>query len=272
MRSFQLSVLAACAMSSGCAAIVNGTNQVVSVETRKDDQPVQGATCKLANSKGTYYVNTPGTVTINRAYGDLSVRCDKAEMEAGLATVKSTTKAMAFGNILFGGAIGVAVDTASGAAYDYPEVIMVRMGTNSVVSIPTVAGGLGHTEVSLPAASGYADINNVDAVPYERARRGYTEYLARKAPKAFVLADGGHYAFWSNNKDAIEKAMGQCRDKKFTACRLYAYDDVVVWPRGAGTTQRLATKEASPAVAGNGTPPAGTTPALTGGGGPALSR
>lgn len=246
MRVIQASALIACSAITGCASIVSGSSQVVSVETRDEDRPVPGARCKLANSKGTYYVTTPGTVTISRAYGDLSVRCDKEDMEAGLATVKSTTKAMAFGNILFGGAIGVAVDTASGAAYDYPELIMVRMGTNSIVSIPTLAGGMAHSEVSLPAASGYADAGNVDAVPYERARKGYATYLERKPPKAFVLADGGHYAFWSGNKDAIEKAMGQCRDKKFANCRLYAYDDVVVWPRGAAV--KLPVAAANPAV------------------------
>jgi len=237
MKVIQWLLLAACSAITGCASIVSGTSQVVSVETRKNDAPVAGANCKLVNSKGTYYVTTPGTVTIHRAYGDLTVRCDKEELDAGFATVKSTTKPMAFGNVLFGGAIGVAVDTSSGAAYDYPEVIMVRMGTNSIVSIPAVAGGMAHTEVSLPAASGYADASNVDAVPYARARKDYgAVYLARKAPKAFVLADGGHYTYWGPDKDSIEKAIKLCRTRRFSNCQLYAYDDVVVWPRNAVIT------------------------------------
>jgi len=223
---------------AGCASIVSGTNQVVSVETRENELASPGANCKLTNSKGTYYVTTPGTVTVNRAYGDISVRCDKDGQEPGLATVKSTTKAMAFGNILIGGAIGAAVDAGSGAAYDYPELILVRMGTNSIVSIPTTANGAaqGHTEASLPAPTGYADAANVDAVPYKHAQKGYATYLERKAPKAFVLADAGHFAYWTNHKDSIEKAMARCRDMGFTNCRLYAYDDVVVWPRGAALT------------------------------------
>ncbi|MGO4822905.1 hypothetical protein AB4141_00580 [Cupriavidus sp. 2KB_15] len=239
MRAITIALVYASSLFAGCASIVSGTNQVVSVETRDNDQPHAGAKCKLTNSKGTYYVTTPGTVTINRAYGDINVRCDKDGQEPGLATVKSTTKAMAFGNILFGGggAIGVAVDTASGAAYDYPEVILVRMGENSIVSIPTTGGGLAHVEASLPAATGYADAANVDAVPYMRARKGYATYRERKAPKAFVLADGGHYAFWTNNSNAIDKAMARCREMRFTNCRLYAYDDVVVWPHGVAITR-----------------------------------
>lgn len=236
MRAIAIALVCASSVFAGCASIVSGTSQKVSVETRDHDQPHAGAKCKLTNSKGSYYVTTPGTVTIHRAYGDMNVRCDKDGQDPGLATVKSTTKGMAFGNILFGGAVGVVVDTTSGAAYDYPDLIMVRMGTNSIVSIPTTANGVGHAEVSLPAATGYADAANVDAVPYLRARKGYATYRDRKAPKAFVLADGGHYALWSNNPNSIEKALARCREMHFSNCRLYAYDDVVVWERNFALT------------------------------------
>lgn len=40
----------------------------------------------------------------------------------------SHTKSLAFGNILFGGVIGAAVDVGSGAAYDYPSLISVQLG------------------------------------------------------------------------------------------------------------------------------------------------
>ena len=41
---------------------------------------------------------------------------------------------MAFGNILFGGVIGAAVDVGTGAAYDYPPLITVYMGKSSIVA------------------------------------------------------------------------------------------------------------------------------------------
>lgn len=113
---------------TGCASIVNGNNQVISVETRHKGQQVVGATCTLVNPKGTFYVTTPGTVTIHRAYDDLNVKCEKDGLQPGLANAKSSTKPMAFGNILFGGVIGAAVDAGSGAAYDYPPLISVIMG------------------------------------------------------------------------------------------------------------------------------------------------
>jgi hypothetical protein len=133
-----LSVIALAALSSltGCASIVSGTSQVVSVETLHTSGNVAGATCKLENDKGVYYVTTPGTVTVHRAYGDMNVKCEKAGFDAGLATVKSSTKGMMAGNIVFGGFIGAGVDAASGAAYDYPALFQVMMGQQQTLQAP----------------------------------------------------------------------------------------------------------------------------------------
>ncbi len=107
----------------GCASITTGQNQSVSVDTGTHS----GAVCSLSNDEGTWYVNsTPGSVTIKRAYSDLTVNCKKDD-KTGIATVKSRTKGMAFGNILAGGIIGGAIDCGTGAAYDYPPIINVPL-------------------------------------------------------------------------------------------------------------------------------------------------
>lgn len=108
----------------GCASIVNGNQQSVSVST----PPASGAHCKLSNDKGVWYVpNTPGTVVVHRSYQDLDVSCQKPGYGYGDSRVKSHTKGMAFGNVVFGGVIGAGVDVASGAAYDYPQEITVPL-------------------------------------------------------------------------------------------------------------------------------------------------
>lgn len=108
----------------GCASITTGQNQPLSLET----VPCRGATCKLTNDKGTWFVNgTPGTVTVQRAYGDMIVICEKDDYKSNPTIVSSATKGMAFGNILAGGIIGAAIDAGTGAAYDYPAVISVPM-------------------------------------------------------------------------------------------------------------------------------------------------
>jgi hypothetical protein len=118
---------------SGCASIAGGHNQDLSVDTKRDGVAVTQVDCKLSNDKGAWHVTTPASVTVRRSFEDLAVNCEKDGQEPGSLTVKSSTKGLAFGNILFGGVIGAGVDMASGAAYDYPKSITVEMGKDGVL-------------------------------------------------------------------------------------------------------------------------------------------
>lgn len=150
-------LLALGALSTGCASITGGQNQSLSVETRADGQVVAGASCKLENDKGTWFTTSPGTAVVRRSYDDLNVRCEKDGHEPGITAAKSSTKAMAFGNIIFGGVIGAAVDMGSGAAYDYPTIIAVELGKNRVQEperAPQTEGGQDNPTDSVGAAGG----------------------------------------------------------------------------------------------------------------------
>lgn len=107
---------------TGCASLTAGQNQSLSVNTTPP------SSCTLSNDKGTWYVQAPGTVTVNRAYGDMSVICKKDNL-AATNTVKSSIKPIVFGNIiwLWGVLIGVPIDVITGAAYDYPNPISVNL-------------------------------------------------------------------------------------------------------------------------------------------------
>lgn len=118
MRTIALAAVIA-AVLPGCASIVTGHNQPITVETPE----CEGAKCKLMNDKGSWFVTTPGSVIVSRAFGDLTISCSKEGYGSLSHVVSSSTKAMAAGNILFGGLIGVGVDVATGAAYDYPSPI-----------------------------------------------------------------------------------------------------------------------------------------------------
>jgi uncharacterized protein YceK len=105
---------------SGCASITESKNQSMSVTTGD----VTGAMCTLANSKGSYYVTTPGSVMVRNACDQLSISCTKegyvpANPAAG--TVQDKAKNMAWGNLVFGGIIGLAVDRTTGAGCQYPQ-------------------------------------------------------------------------------------------------------------------------------------------------------
>jgi hypothetical protein len=131
--------LAASSLFTGCASIVSGQNQSLSVTTKNNGADVSGAKCSLSNDKGSWFVTTPGSVTVRRSFNDLAVNCAFDGLEPGISMVKSSTKGMAFGNILFGGIIGAGVDMSTGAAYDYPEVINVDMGkTAKIPAVPEV--------------------------------------------------------------------------------------------------------------------------------------
>lgn len=122
---------------TGCASMITGTNQLVSVETLHASGPVSGAVCRLENDKGVYYLTTPGTVTVHRAYGDMIVKCDKPGFYFGITKIASSTKGMVAGNVVFGGLIGAGVDAATGAAYDYPTLLQIMMG--DPIAVPNAA-------------------------------------------------------------------------------------------------------------------------------------
>jgi hypothetical protein len=127
---------------TGCASILDGTKQTVSVQTLSNGLAVSDAQCTLQSNKGTWFTNTPGTVTVHRGYDALHVTCAKPGYQSGMETVASSTKGMAFGNIVFGGVIGAGVDMESGAAYDYPNLItvpMISMQANMATAMPAPA-------------------------------------------------------------------------------------------------------------------------------------
>ena len=59
---------------SNCASIMSDSVQAISVDTPN----CRGAKCTLNNSNGVYFVqSTPGTVSVEKAFGDLTVTCEK---------------------------------------------------------------------------------------------------------------------------------------------------------------------------------------------------
>lgn len=108
----------------GCASIVQGQNQSVSVKTT----PIIGARCALENNKGKWLVpSTPGKVTIHRSYHDLKITCRKKGYRLTEKMIASSTTPMVFGNVIAGGIVGAGIDIATGSAYAYPNEISVPM-------------------------------------------------------------------------------------------------------------------------------------------------
>jgi hypothetical protein len=89
-----------------------------------------GAACTLENENGSYYVHeTPGNVTIARAYGNLQVTCSKAGHEPLSIEISPTIRESGRGSIIIGGSIqaDVDIDTSVAYEYEYPDEIVVPL-------------------------------------------------------------------------------------------------------------------------------------------------
>ena len=112
---------------SNCASIVSDSIQPISVDTPN----CRGAKCTLNNSNGVYFVKTtPGTVSVEKAYGDLTVTCEK-DGQTFTSTHKSKANIATYGNILLGGIPGALIDGGSGKGYDYPNYIVNNLSCSS---------------------------------------------------------------------------------------------------------------------------------------------
>ena len=143
-RMYAAGLMALGAALSGCATIVNGTTQSVSVST----PPVEGAHCKLVNSEGTWYLTSPGSVVVHKTKNDLDVTCTKDGFEDAHVVVPSKFDGTTAGNIIAGGLVGIAVDAASGANYEYPA--------ETAIPMKPLGASAGAAAAPTPPASGAA--------------------------------------------------------------------------------------------------------------------
>ncbi len=118
-------VVAVCLIASGgCASITKGTTQSVSLDT----PGVPGASCTLASEGiGTKVVQTPISLVLDKSQHNIAVSCKKECYNDGIGIIPSHTEAMAAGNIIAGGVVGLAVDAASGAMNKYNDSNQIAM-------------------------------------------------------------------------------------------------------------------------------------------------
>jgi hypothetical protein len=135
MHSAAIAVAAAAGLAvSGCATITSSETQPLSVTAQAGDgRPVEKASCTLRNDKGSWQVEAPGFVGVQRSSEDLLVECRKEGHPDGFLRAVSRAAAGMFGNIIFGGVVGAVIDHSKGTGYDYPNTLPVRLGASVVV-------------------------------------------------------------------------------------------------------------------------------------------
>jgi hypothetical protein len=112
---------------SGCATVVSGSKQTVTVTTPN----IEGAMCSLSDSKGRvwYIEQTPGTALVKRGDGPISIICNKDGYKKGTALLEEEIAASNYGNLalLPLAPVGYFVDSATGSAERYKSSIEVTM-------------------------------------------------------------------------------------------------------------------------------------------------
>lgn len=104
---------------SGCATIVSGSDQSVTIQSSPDGADI------LMN--GVTMGKTPITMSIQRdSYTMLTIEKEGYKSETQL--MNTELNSMFWGNILFGGLLGSTTDAASGASREYaPGVVFVKL-------------------------------------------------------------------------------------------------------------------------------------------------
>lgn len=139
---------------SGCASILSGTTETIAF----DSNP-QGATCQLAR-QGTVVASvvTPGSLQLDRSKYNVDVTCRKDGYQDATGQLESGTEGNVVGNILLGGVVGWAVDSASGADNKYPTSLTVTLNplaapVSTTEPAPTTAAPATAAAAATPAVA-----------------------------------------------------------------------------------------------------------------------
>jgi len=125
--NFVVSVLLIAALTAGCASIIHGSRQDVRVTSVPSGAVVR---VNLNNQATT----TPGVLTLNRKEIGYVLTFEKQGYKPVEVSLRRTVDGWLFGNILFGGLVGIVIDFASGSAYkltpDEVSTVLTQMNVS----------------------------------------------------------------------------------------------------------------------------------------------
>jgi hypothetical protein len=122
---------------AGCGTITQGTSQNITITSTPP-----GGHCDLTR-KGEHVATldaTPGSVKVDKTKNDILLTCKLAGYQDASANLESGYGAGTFGNIILGGGIGWAIDSATGADNKYPSSANVQFIPVGAPAAPAPAG------------------------------------------------------------------------------------------------------------------------------------
>jgi hypothetical protein len=127
-KTLLTTLVSAITLISGCATVLSGSTQTISVKIIDDKQElVTDAKCSITDGIGNTFllVGNPATVNISRGHGAVVVNCKKPGYRQMNMAVGDDFNALTVVNVLFWP--GFIVDVATGAYKKYPSHYMVNM-------------------------------------------------------------------------------------------------------------------------------------------------
>ena len=157
----------------------------------------------------------------NDSYFDpsLAQRLQSAYQSAG-----GTSQLIAFGR--FKSDAHSLVSSRDGIAVWWPDTerFLQRIGLPTDITTPII-------EAARIPASGFAAIDNIDAIPHLTAsgREAYRYYLSQPLPRAFAMSASGAWSWAEDGDDPPSRALAACQKNSKSRCSLYSVDEDVVW-------------------------------------------
>lgn len=196
------------ALSSGCA----------SVETAKAD---------LGTGVARTYASSYDIVweAALKALPDLGISVSSADKSANTIVGSKGISALSWGERV---ALRI---TREGDSQTRVEVISKRAYAKNVTATDWTQDILQRIGNALPRRTGNA-LSSLQG----NSIRGFAKYMQKPNPKAFAIADGGHWGgVWGRasltNEAVAAEAVERCKKGGFTNCRLYAVNGEIIGPQ-----------------------------------------
>ena len=124
MKKSVISVLACAVPLGACSSIIEGTSQEIAVNTNP-----AGAECNFIREGRSIgrILRTPSALTIKKTKHDITIECELDGYQKATYANKSDAAGATFGNIVLGGGIGWAIDSASGADNKYTSPVNITL-------------------------------------------------------------------------------------------------------------------------------------------------
>ena len=131
-----MAVAFAASCLGGCSSVIEGTSQEILVNTNPP-----GADCAFEREGNVIarVQQTPGGATIKKTKHDITLRCAKPGYQDATYLNHSGAAGATFGNIILGGGIGWAIDSASGADNKYDGTVNITLVPNMAPAAPVPA-------------------------------------------------------------------------------------------------------------------------------------